>query len=136
MITLEVLTGEKAGTVFRELDAPVLTIGRAPTNQVILSDYHLSGEHGQIFREDDRYIYRDLRSTNGSRVQREGAELVLDGSERWETSLRDGDKLLLGNPADPVVLQCRVKLADVPMREEIIAKRTMSELPEVQARIE
>ena len=79
MITLEVLTGEKAGTVFRELDAPVLTIGRAPTNQVILSDYHLSGEHGQIFREDDRYIYRDLRSTNGSRIFRGGDEVSLDG---------------------------------------------------------
>src|SRR6185369_4107929 len=116
MITLEVLTGEKAGTVFRELDAPVLTIGRAPTNQVILSDYHLSGEHGQIFREDDRYIYRDLRSTNGSRILRgpesDRVELVLDGpggSGRWEAPLVDGDQLLLGSPAEPVVLRCRLR---------------------------
>ena len=60
MITLEVITGQSAGSVF-ELDAAVLGIGRAPTNQVVLADYHLSAEHGQIFREDDRYIYRDLR---------------------------------------------------------------------------
>src|SRR5258708_7934840 len=69
MITLEVMTGQAAGAVFK-LDLPVLTIGRAPSNQVVLTDYHLSGEHGQIFREDDRYIYRDLRSTNGSRLLR------------------------------------------------------------------
>src|SRR5438270_2954784 len=104
MITLEVLTGERAGQSF-ELDLPVLTIGRAPSNQVVLGDYHLSGEHGQIFREDDRYIYRDLKSTNGSRVQRGVTELVLDGSERWEVPLSDGDKILLGNPAEPVVVQ-------------------------------
>src|SRR5258706_4921824 len=82
MITIEVITGQAAGAVF-ELDLPVLTIGRSPSNQVVLTDYHLSGEHGQIFREDDRYIYRDLRSTNGSRIMRGNglgeAEIVLDG---------------------------------------------------------
>src|SRR5260221_13333363 len=99
MITIEVMTGQSAGSVY-ELDAPVLTIGRAPTNQVILTDYHLSGEHGQIFLEDDRYIYRDLKSTNGSRVQRGPDEVVLDGASgagRWELPLQDGDKLLLGS---------------------------------------
>ena len=42
----------------------------------MISDYHLSGEHGQIFRENDQYIYRDLRSTNGSRLRR-GEELTV-----------------------------------------------------------
>src|SRR5215475_6446824 len=108
MITLEVLAGEKAGATF-ELDLPLLTVGRAPSNQVILSDYHLSGEHGQIFREDDRYIYRDLRSTNGSRIFRGTVEVSLDG-EHFEAPLVDGDELRLGNPAEPVVLKCRVKI--------------------------
>src|SRR4051812_49734658 len=111
MITLEILTGQSAGSHVT-LDVPVLTIGRAPTNQVVLTDYHLSGEHGQIFLEDDRYIYRDLRSTNGSRIQRDGNELTVDGGERWETPLKDGDRLLLGNPAEPVVLLCRVTLVE------------------------
>jgi len=90
MITLEVLAGEKAGATF-ELDLPLLTLGRAPSNQVVLSDYHLSGEHGQIFREDDRYIYRDLKSTNGSRVRRAGTEISLDDGTH-ETMLADGER--------------------------------------------
>src|SRR3954452_18775866 len=111
MITLEVMTGQSTGARY-ELDAAVLTIGRAPSNQVVLSDYHLSGEHGQIFREDDAYIYRDLRSTNGSRIERDGQELVLDGTSQWERQLRDGDKLMLGNPADPVIITLHVKVEE------------------------
>jgi transcriptional regulator with GAF, ATPase, and Fis domain len=135
MITLEVLAGEKAGATF-ELDLPLLTLGRAPSNQVVLSDYHLSGEHGQIFREDDRYIYRDLKSTNGSRVRRNGSEISLDDGTH-ETMLVDGDELVLGDPTQPVVLRCRVKIEDDGRgKQEIIAKRDLSELPEVQGKIE
>jgi Nif-specific regulatory protein len=135
MITLEVLAGENAGAVF-ELDLPVLTLGRAPSNQVVLGDYHLSGEHGQIFREDDRYIFRDLKSTNGSRVQRGDRQIALDGAT-LETPLNDGDQLLLGDPLSPVVLRCRVRIEeDGPTKQEIIAKRDLSELPEVQGKIE
>ena len=135
MITLEVLAGEKAGATF-ELDLPLLTLGRAPSNQVVLSDYHLSGEHGQIFREDDRYIYRDLKSTNGSRVRRNGSEISLDDGTH-ETMLVDGDELILGDPTQPVVLRCRVKIEDDGRgKQEIIAKRDLSELPEVQGKIE
>jgi Nif-specific regulatory protein len=135
MITLEVLTGQSAGAVF-ELDAPVLTIGRAPTNQVVLSDYHLSTEHGQIFREDDRYIYRDLRSTNGSRIVRDGEEIALDG-ERTEAPLRDGDQLSLGSPAEPVLVACKVRIdEDARFAPEVRAQRALAELPEVQLTVE
>ncbi len=135
MITLEVLAGEKAGATF-ELDLPLLTLGRAPSNQVVLSDYHLSGEHGQIFREDDRYIYRDLRSTNGSRVRRGEQQIALDDGTH-ETLLSDGDELLLGDPAQPVIVRCRVRIEDDGRgKQEIIARRELSELPEVQGKIE
>src|SRR5258706_4396620 len=119
MITIEVITGQAAGAVF-ELDLPVLTIGRSPSNQVVLTDYHLSGEHGQIFREDDQYIYRDLRSTNGSRIRRDGAEVPLDGNE---APLRDGDQILLGDPSGPVILACKVKLPESAESERVLAKR-------------
>src|SRR3954469_12025562 len=135
MITLEVLAGEKAGATF-ELDLPLLTLGRAPSNQVVLSDYHLSGEHGQIFREDDRYIYRDLKSTNGSRVKRGDQQINLDDGTH-ETILNDGDELMLGDPSQPVIVRCRVKIEDDGRgKQEIIAKRDLSELPEVQGKLE
>src|SRR5690606_36017463 len=103
MITLEVTSGEASGLVQSfDSDAQLISIGRAPGNRIVLPDFHLSGEHGQIFREDDRYIYRDLKSTNGSRVQRgvngEVTEVSLDGSDdAWELALEDGDRLLLGS---------------------------------------
>ena len=135
MITLEVLAGDKAGQSF-ELDLPVLTLGRAPSNQVVLPDYHLSGEHGQIFREDDRYIYRDLKSTNGSRLRRAERQIALDDGSA-ETVLADGDELLLGDPAQPVIVRCRVRIEDDNRNpEEIIAKRELAELSEVQGKVE
>jgi len=135
VIVLSVASGQSAGQTY-ELDLPVISIGRAPSNQLILGDYHLSGEHGQIFREDDRYIYRDLRSTNGSRIQRGPEELLLDGSERWEAPLEDGDQLLLGNPADPVVIKCRIEKVEPAERQEVIASRALAELSEVQGKVE
>jgi transcriptional regulator with GAF, ATPase, and Fis domain len=134
MITLEVLTGDNAGTVYQR-DKPVVTIGRGPENDLILSDYHLSSQHGQIFREDDRYIYRDLRSTNGSRIMRGSEEIVLDGGE---APLADGDQVQLGSPNEPVVLVCRVRIeeSERTAHQEVIARRDLSELPEVQGKLE
>src|SRR4051812_7731520 len=109
MITLEVLSGERKGATL-EWVGPQLTLGRAASNQWVLPDYHLSSEHGQIFREDDSYIYRDLRSTNGSRIDRGGTKIVLDGAVKWEGRLRDGDIIELGDPSEPVLLRCRTKI--------------------------
>ncbi len=104
MFTLEVIAGEARGTTF-EISANGGAggmVGRSQAARVTLSDSHLSTEHGQLFLEDDLWVYRDLRSTNGSRVLRDGEELVLDGSRKWEIALRDGDQLLLGDPCyDP-----------------------------------
>ena len=86
-----------------------INLGRGPQNQVVLPDYHLSTEHGQIFREDDAYIYKDLRSTNGSRVlRRDGSLVYVDASQGFEVLLHDGDQLLLGDPVEPVVLSCLI----------------------------
>ncbi len=140
MIRLEVLSGEASGRTF-ELTAAAATLGRSPNNQVVLTDYHLSSEHGQLFREDDHYVYRDLRSTNGSRLRRGGEERLLDGSVRWEVVLADGDELLLGDPTAPVILRCSV-LVDEERRildeghEEVIASRGLADLPEVQGKVE
>ena len=146
MFTLEVIAGDTRGTSIEvESRGGSATVGRSPQASVFLPDFHLSSEHGQLFREDDAWVYRDLRSTNGSRVLRAGEELVLDGSRHWELALRDGDQLLLGNPADPVVLRCTIRgmepaAADradpLQGRQEIIAQRRLAELPEVQGKVE
>jgi transcriptional regulator with GAF, ATPase, and Fis domain len=142
MFTLEVIAGGARGRTF-EIDAAGGTVGRGSNTRVALPDAHLSTEHGQLFREDDVWVYRDLRSTNGSRLVRGGEELVLDGSRKWEVALRDGDQLLLGDPADPVILRCVIKAEDVPPsgdglegKQEVIAQRGVAELHEVQGKVE
>src|SRR6185295_16897814 len=74
---------------------------------------HLSSEHGQVFREGERFIFKDLRSTNGSRLLRKGGELLyIDGSRGFEAELEDGDQLLLGDPLDPVAVAFRPQVAE------------------------
>ncbi len=108
MITLEILSGAQRGAR-REVGEASFTIGRAPHNSLVLPDAHLSSEHGQIFREAETYIYKDLRSTNGSRLlRRNGTLLYVDATHSFEVTLQDGDQLLLGDPVEPVVLACRL----------------------------
>jgi Nif-specific regulatory protein len=141
MFTLEVIAGGALGATF-DIDVNGATLGRSQTAAVTLPDVHLSSEHGQVFREDDLWVYRDLRSTNGSRVVRGGEELVLDGSRKWEIALRDGDQLVLGDPAAPVILRCSLRNEEQASnegalgKEEVIAQHGLSELATVQGKIE
>ena len=143
MIVLEVLHGSSTRSVF-ELRGDVSTIGRAPDNTVVLTDYHLSGEHAQIVREDGGYVFRDLRSTNGSAVERGGERLPVDASRGHELGLEHGDLILLGDPKAPVTLRVRILdgLGDGAgdaagdLGERLIASRSIVDLPTVADQIE
>src|SRR5215813_10231445 len=137
MIVLEVLEGEQQGRHYEFDGAPgaAFTIGRGPACHIPLTDIHLSGTHGEIFREEDRFVYRDLRSTNGSRLLREGNRIDID-RDRSEIALKDGDQLLLGDPTGPVVLACRVTADEGDEAARVIAVKPLSELPELSGRLE
>jgi Nif-specific regulatory protein len=139
LITLEVVEGSSRGTVF-ECAEPIITLGRAHENRIPLSDYHLSSEHGQIFVEGDQYIFRDLRSTNGSRVTRGRDVIPVDARTSWEITLRDRDRLCLGDPAAPVVMTVRLPPPAPAVTEELgdrlIASRSIIDLPAVTDRVE
>ena len=131
------LTLEEPGWENRpfELQGELITIGRAPSNQVTVNDPRISGRHGQIARRDGLFFYRDLLSTNGSMVERGADRSVLDGRGAVEVEIREGDLLLLGDSAEPVRL--RVTTLSAPSAPEhpsetIIAKRSVAaahELP-------
>jgi transcriptional regulator with GAF, ATPase, and Fis domain len=136
VISLQVLQGSAKGQVF-ELDAPAITLGRAESNQLPLSDYHLSNEHGQLFQEEDQVIYRDLRSTNGSSVQRGERLIAVDATCQYEVTLHDGDKLLLGDPKAPVVIAVRLPEGMKPAPEtRVLESRPIAELPVVTEKLE
>ena len=138
MIVLEILHGTATQRLHRITSSAATTIGRSPASTVVLSDFHLSGDHAQITRVGDHYVFRDLRSTNGSEVEREGKRLPVDATARWEVALADGDVLLLGNRHDPVRIAVRIgdEADDAELGDRLIASRSILTLPAVTDQIE
>jgi transcriptional regulator with GAF, ATPase, and Fis domain len=134
VIVLEILHGTSPRRHY-EVAGPVVTLGRASTNTVVISDYHLSGEHAQIVKEGAGFVFRDLRSTNGSALERDGTRFAVDGTRRHEIGLEHGDTLLLGDPSNPVRirvgLRAEADAADVELGDRVIASRSIIDLPQV-----
>jgi transcriptional regulator with GAF, ATPase, and Fis domain len=132
MIRLEVIKGSDEGLVF-ESDAFTLGLGRAADNELVLGDQHISGRHGQVVLKGDTYLYRDLRSTNGSAVQRGERLILIDESVESQSDLQDGDRLLLGDKENPTVLSVRI---GAPVEEEtrFITVKPVSEIGELRDR--
>ncbi len=128
MIELEIISGAHQGTVVKH-EGGSLTIGRAMDNTVLVSDYHVSSEHAQIFWEEGQYILRDLRSTNGTILQRGARRIPLNGARQWEMVIQEGDRLLLGDPYSPVTIE--VKTLTPPGNSDetrIIASKSLDEI--------
>jgi Nif-specific regulatory protein len=131
LIVLEILAGTAEQRLFRVTGATV-TIGRSPASTLVITDYHLSGDHAQITLIGEHYVFRDLRSTNGSAIEREGRRIPIDASARWEMALADGDTLLLGNRNDPVRVSVRIgDEVDDDLGDRLIASRSIMDLPQV-----
>ncbi len=65
-----------------------LTVGRSPSCDCILPEDCVSRRHAELWREDDRWFLRDLRSRNGTRVN--GVRVI------ESVEVRPGDRLNLG----------------------------------------
>ena len=103
----------------------------------MITDYHLSGDHAQITQIGEHYVFRDLRSTNGSAVERDGKRIPVDASARWEVALADGDTLLLGNRNDPVRISVRIgDEVEDDAGDRLIASRSIMDLPQVTDQLE
>ncbi|MFH1300049.1 MAG: sigma 54-interacting transcriptional regulator, partial [Planctomycetota bacterium] len=60
---------DERGKVYRLVDRQVTTMGRAPTNRIVLDDEVCSRNHCEIFYSDSSWVIRDLGSRNGTLVQ-------------------------------------------------------------------
>lgn len=69
------------------LDADEITIGRRNDNMIVISEGSVSGSHAKITRTNGRFVYEDLRSTNGS---------LLNGKQVKSAPLDTDDNLTLG----------------------------------------
>jgi hypothetical protein len=64
-----------------------VTIGRLPDNAVIIDNPAVSGHHARVFRDGERVVLEDLRSTNGTFV---------NGRPVTRQVLQHGDRILVG----------------------------------------
>ncbi|MFL5779295.1 MAG: FhaA domain-containing protein [Chloroflexota bacterium] len=81
------------------VEGPMLSIGRATDNDLVLVDGRVSRHHGRIQARRGTLVYTDLRSTNGSRVNGEPVvEVVLGAGDRIEI----GDTTLVLEALDGV----------------------------------
>ncbi|MBC8289077.1 MAG: sigma 54-interacting transcriptional regulator [Planctomycetes bacterium] len=74
--------------VFRLTSGQVTTVGRAPTNRVVVPDDICSRHHCEVFQTKGEWILRDLGSRNGT---------LIDGNrvtEDW--NLTEGDQVQIG----------------------------------------
>lgn len=123
MVRLTILQGEEAGDVFLSREASI-TIGTATDNQFRLTDPFISRHHAEICEAADGWVYRDLKSTNGSIIER-GEQQLLLGEEKSEYELCEGDLLLLGK----TVICFQVEPAEQQAVESgLIASRNLEDL--------
>jgi hypothetical protein len=73
---LQPLSGEMANRQF-EISKTLLSIGRGLDNDLVIDDPRVSRHHAQITFRHSHYLMRDLRSTNGTFVNRQPIEAVV-----------------------------------------------------------
>jgi Nif-specific regulatory protein len=106
-------------------------IGRAPTNELALDAVHVSGEHAVVEPTADGWAVRDLRSTNGTRVERGGAVLAVDDAVGRTIDLEDGDVLSLGDAELPV--RIRVSIEEDDDTSRIVETRRVDDVAGLEA---
>jgi pSer/pThr/pTyr-binding forkhead associated (FHA) protein len=87
LLTFE--SGPFAGRIIA-LPSQMVTIGRAPDNDVVVGDPATSGRHGRIEMRNGFFWISDLGSTNGTQV---------NGEPVIEKQLADGDLIAIGQNA-------------------------------------
>jgi transcriptional regulator with GAF, ATPase, and Fis domain len=121
-ITVEITTSSGA-TRSTELDFDTLGIGRAPDNQLVLDEEHVSNAHARIFRGLDGFCIEDVGSANGTWLIRGGERVAVTQAMELEPA----DELELGGQgADGTRL--RVTFAAEPSSTQIVEVRPLGEL--------
>lgn len=80
---LVVREGPKWTDVFRLMEGRTVTIGRAPSNQIVIKDERCSRYHAEVFSSHGKWTLRDLDSRNGTEINNEPVrgDHVLDPGE-------------------------------------------------------
>jgi len=86
---LVIREGSKWTDVFRLIPGRTVTVGRAPTNQIVIKDERCSRHHAEIFLTQGNWTLRDLDSRNGT--------VLGDDSVKGDISLEPGDVIRIAH---------------------------------------
>jgi transcriptional regulator with GAF, ATPase, and Fis domain len=131
MLVLEVTQGIAAGRTFEVADE-VIRIGRAPSNNVVLEDMHVSAEHARIIIGPDRAVLHDLRSTNGTTLVRRAERSRV--AHESPVELESGDVVELGS--GDAVTHLRVSFTDDADKARVVQVKPLEEFVPLAAVLE
>jgi pSer/pThr/pTyr-binding forkhead associated (FHA) protein len=83
-----VLDCDGVDVITHELIADTTTIGRAPSNDVVVDNPTVSAQHASLTKSPNGYRLKDLRSTNGTQI---------NGISITDAELHDGDEIRFGH---------------------------------------
>ncbi|MBK9259230.1 MAG: sigma 54-interacting transcriptional regulator [Polyangiaceae bacterium] len=132
MVVFEVTQGLATGRSF-EFSDEIVHIGRAPSNDLVLDDTHVSGQHARLVVSGDRVVLHDLASTNGSWRIRGGVRVVIK-PESGPVDIESGDIVEFGTGESVTAL--RVTLSDDADKAQVVAVRPLDQLVPAAAAIE
>lgn len=92
MAYLVIRNGESWSNIFQLVPGRMTTLGRAPTNQIVVPDDRCSRTHAEIFYSQGEWYLRDLGSRNGTYLDQE--RLTQDEQLHPGSILRIGKTLL------------------------------------------
>src|SRR4051794_3625505 len=96
-----------------ELIDDQITLGRVPDNSLQIDDISVSSHHATLTLVDGDYVYRDIGSTNGSRLN--GQTLEADTDHR----LQNGDRLQLGKVEGTYESDTPAEARPMPEEQEV-----------------
>jgi len=109
---LVIREGSKWSDVFRLVPGQSVTVGRAPTNQIVIKDDRCSRNHLEVFTSGGEWILRDLDSRNGT--------LVGEMRVTSDWTLRPGNVVRIGHSQLVFVHRLSEAFADGgPKREQL-----------------
>jgi pSer/pThr/pTyr-binding forkhead associated (FHA) protein len=90
-----------------------ITLGRAPDNTLQIDDASVSSHHATLVLAEGDYIYRDIGSTNGSRLN--GKTIAAETDHK----LQSGDSLLIGKVDGTYESEIAAEARPLPAEEEV-----------------